>query len=164
MRVASEHHCRCCGADEAFATSDKPRSHPHTARFFVKLKLLFSNWPAFNSETGELIQFQPDDPVQMRKKLQILAGYDQVARITIAETAAVAASVIATREALRVLGEYGEIEVDGNVITIRRSKSIRYEAMGAKAFTKLDQTINEVAYAMTGIDPEELIMTGAPTR
>jgi len=87
-----------------------------------------------------------------------------VARITIAETAAVAASVIATREALRVLGEYGEIEVDGNVITIRRSKSIRYEAMGAKAFTKLDQTINEVAYAMTGIDPEELIMTGAPTR
>jgi hypothetical protein len=155
----TDSNCRCCGADRAICLDDSTRSYPHLQRYHVKVRLLFENWPEFNRQTGEIVEFQPSRPEHLRKWLQIMAGYEERDLIVLssgkpAEAAAIRVSI---ESAMRKAGAFAFIEVKGIVVVIRSSKSIRYRKMGQKAFNELDQRTSDVAYSVTGMDPEELM-------
>lgn len=49
------------------------------------------------------------------------------------------------------------IELDGNLLIEKRTKSISYETLGNKEFTALAQAIEEIIETEIGIAPEKLL-------
>lgn len=130
--------CPYCGGD-------KPRSLPQHRRFFGLIAAVYGQWP-------ELHDFQPDSPEHLRAWLLVKAGYR---RSTYIDSAGLdhSALVPVLTAGMRAAGTYAWLVEHHGRLAIVAPRTIRFEALGHKAFCSLERAVEDVIYAETGIDP-----------
>lgn len=127
-----------------------PRSLDQLRRYFAMLRAVFFHWP----ETHEQ---QFGDITEMRKWLQMKAGYYEVgASIPLVGISKERAMFIA-EAAIRAAGSYAMPRMQGTSLVVFVPKSIAFHKLAHKDFCKLNNDIDEVIVAETGLDPEQCL-------
>jgi hypothetical protein len=139
--------CPTCGRSEP----GKPRSLEAHNRLFAILDLFFQMWPHGHPE-------QFDNAEQLRKWTFLKVGHKDVIRIDLGN-ADPAAAVILAEAAMKAAGAYARARVIGSDLIVFRPKSIRFEAMGKHAFTKLSADIESLLELETGIKITENLLS-----
>ncbi len=134
----------------------KPRSLDQLRRFFGVLRAMKMHWP----ETAE---FQPEDEEHLRKWALIKAGHRKTTDIPVAwaedQPSLTKLAAIAIEGAIKAAGAYAFIRPhpDGGMVRVFSAKSIAFGALGQADFNRLNDDVEEVYRAETGLDPEEVL-------
>ena len=145
-------HC-CCDLDPV---KGKPRSLDQLRRFFAVLRAMKMHWP----ETAE---FQPKDETDLRKWALIKAGHresqDIDAPFSELEPSVTRLFSIAVQQAMDWAGSYVFVRPhpDGGSIRVFRAKSIAFDKLGQAEFNRLNDEVEAVYRAETGLDPSEVL-------
>lgn len=142
--------CPHCLSPLDDAPEGKPRSLPQLRRYFAMLRAVFAQWP----ETHEQ---QFSDVTAMRKWLQMKAGHREIgARIDLTGMPKESAMLVA-EAAIRGAGTYAVPVVHGATLAVFRPKSIKFNKLGHLEFCALNDEIDDVIYAETGLDAERCL-------
>ena len=146
--------CPHCGCELA-----KIRSAPQHRRYFAVIRALYMHWPERHLETGWAIDFRPESEDQLRKWLQIKAGYFTITSIEVPsdDRAIIKLAMLAAEGVAKAAKDYILIQPNAGGLTCFTSKSISYNALGHSEFTKLAQAVEEVIVIETGHDPSRLL-------
>jgi hypothetical protein len=134
--------CPYCGGD-------KPRSLPQHRRFFGMLRSVFEQWP-------EAHGFRPESAEELRAWLLVKAGYRRVSYLDIGMMPSHMVLPVVTG-ALRAAGAYAWLAEHQGRIAVLSPRSIRFEALGHKAFCSLERAVEDVIHTETGLDPEQVL-------
>lgn len=142
--------CPTCGK------GGKRRSIDQHRRYFLVIKHAFDHWP-------EQHEFQPDSPEHLRKWLQVKAGYRTVQEIKVMRTDPQSMKIInATVEAaMAATGDYAWIVPHRNKIHVVASRSIAFDKIPHGEFCTLNNLVQEVIEAETGIRIDDLMQQAA---
>ena len=138
-------HCPNCGC-----ILEKPRSRPQHNRFHALADACFTHWP-------DHAEFRPRNVDHLRYWLTMQAGrFDVVKHIrvhSVDPTAlhAVLTAVMAQSDDARLF-----IDLDGDLITVRKAHSIKFKSMPQNEFAKLCDEV-EAVIASEGMDPQQLL-------
>lgn len=141
--------CRWCGCEQD--DKAKPRSVEQLRRFFAVLKAMHHHWP-------EKHEFQPHDEEHLRKWVLCKAGHR-----TIVNTLTLPKMAQDTLEQVKSVINI-VLEADnrfprwkGNTVASYEAKSINFHTLGQAAFNKLNDEVEAVYAAETGLDPEQVL-------
>jgi hypothetical protein len=141
-------YCECKLPDPAKAS--KPRSYDQLKRYMALCKAAFEHWPESHPS-----QFA--DWIEARKWLQMKAGYREIAsRIPLAGIPPEKARFIA-EISMRAAGSYAVPVVHGGDLVIFKPLSIAYDALKHIDFCRLNDLVDEVIFAETGLKAEQLL-------
>lgn len=139
------HHCPACGV-----VLEKPRSRPQHGRFFALADACYMHWPSTH-------EFRPRSLDHLRYWLTVQAGrFDVIKHIrvhSVDPTAlhAMLTAVLAASDDARLF-----IDLDDDLITVRRAHSIKFKSMPQNEFAKLCDEVEAVISA-EGMDPQQLL-------
>jgi hypothetical protein len=140
--------CPHCEGDLE-AGHGKPRSVEQHRRYFALMRAVFHHWP----ETHET---QFGDAQECRKWLQMKAGHREIAaRITLANLDKAEAMFIAAGVIMGT--SYAVPVLHGDTLVIFKPKSIAFGTLSQEAFCKLNDEIDAVILAETGLDAAQLL-------
>lgn len=147
-------HCPACGV----VLEDKPapktdRSTPQHRRFFAIIKAAYLHWP--DHATGD---FRPKSEDHLRYYLEMRADHYTVT--TTARIKKVEPEM--AYQLVRAFLKHSEderlfLELDGNLLIEKRTKSICYDAMDSREFSRLKDTVCDIIKEETGMDAEQLL-------
>ena len=143
--------CPECGAVFAPKATVKPRSYPQLKRYFAVIKAAFHHWP-------ESHQFRPKNADHLRYWLEVEAGHFEAAKSIRCESVepqiltALLTAVMRTSDDDRQF-----VDVDGQLITVKRALSISYPMLAHLATCKLFEDVDNVIKQELGIEPDELL-------
>lgn len=130
----------------------KRRSIEQHRRYFALCKLAFDNWP-------ETHDFQPDNVEHLRKWLQIKSGYRTVQEIEVARTDPQSLKIMEAtlRAAMKATSDYAWTVTHGKKLYVIASKSIAFDKISHGEFCTLNNLVQEVIEAETGISTDDLM-------
>lgn len=142
-------HCPECGC----VISDKGgkmRSVDQHRRYFGMIRAVFHHWP-------EAHQHQFSSAEELRAYLQMKAGHREIgARIPIVGVNRERAVLLA-EAAIRAAGSYAVPILHGDTLVVFKPRSIAFGKLSHAAFCALNNAVDEVIRAETGLDPEQLL-------
>ena len=147
-------HCLDCGSTRvAKPTREKHRSTPQLRRFFAIVKAAFMHWPERTPS-----EFRPRTEEHLRYWLEMKADHFTVttqARISQHDPEA-------TYQLVRAFLKHSEderlfLELDGNLLIEKRTKSIDYDTLDSAAFSNLKDAVCDIIKAETGMEAEQLL-------
>lgn len=142
--------CPHCLSSLDDAPGGKPRSLQQLRRYFGMLRAVFAQWP----ETHEQ---QFSDVTEMRKWLQMKAGHREIgARIELKGMSKERAMLIA-EATIRGAGTFAVPVIHGTVLAVFRPKSIKFNKLGHAAFCDLNNEVDDVIFAETGLIAEQCL-------
>ena len=130
----------------------KPRSVEQIRRFFGVLRAMFAHWP-------ENAEFQPHSEEHLRKWATCMAGHRHVVQ-TLTLPASdnprlVAAMMGFAEKLLEMDNRFGRWK--GRTLAVYEAKSIAFHKLGQADFNRLNDEVEAVYKAETGLDPEEVL-------
>ncbi len=148
--MSAHPHCPHCGG---IIEDDKPhrRSTPQLRRFFAICKAAFFNWPEHH-------EFRPRSADHLRYWLECKANH-----FTVTTTARIESSDPDKVYALvRAFLKHSEdhrlfIELDGNLLIEKRTKSIDYNSLDSSEFSRLKDAVCDVIEIELGVAAEKLL-------
>lgn len=145
-------HCQC----DLDPAKGKPRSLDQLRRFFAVLRAMKMHWP-------ERAEFQPESEEHLRKWALVKAGHRETADIP-CEWATDRPSLtklasLAIESAIQAAGTYAFVRPDSNGGRVRvfKAKSIAFDKLGQAEFNRLNDEVEAVYRAETGLDPDEVL-------
>lgn len=130
----------------------KPRSIDQHKRFFAVVKAAFDNWPHAH-------KFQPDNAEHLRAWLLVRAGHHTVKTFYLSDEAAEYARLIPVI-VQTMLHKHAWCRAEGNKLDVCVPLSIAIHgehAIGHQLFCKINDDVDEIIRAETGLDPEALL-------
>lgn len=127
----------------------KPRSLDQHRRFFGMLAAVHSNWP-------ESHRFQPDNAEHLRAWLLVRAGHHTVKTFHLNDDADELAKVLPVIVAT-MFSKYAWCRPRGNELHVCVPESIAFDKLEHAKFCKLNDDVDEIIRAETGLDPDELL-------
>ena len=141
-------HCQC----ELHGEKGKPRSPEQLRRFFGVLRAMHDHWP-------ESASFQPHCTEHLRKWVLCAAGHRVVVKtMTLPNTdnASLAAAMMAIVEDLLAMdNRFGRWK--GMTFSVYEAKSIAFHKLGQAEFNALNDAVEEIYRAETGLDPDQVL-------
>lgn len=142
--------CRWCGCEQD--DKAKPRSVEQLRRFFGVLRAMFAHWP-------ESAEFQPHSEEHLRKWATCMAGHRRVVQ-TLTLPASdnpklIAAMMEFAEKLLEMDNRFGRWK--GRTLAVYEAESISFKTLGQAAFNKLNDEVEAVYAAETGLDPEQVL-------
>lgn len=147
--------CPHCGS-ELDATKGKPRSLEQLRRFFGVLRAMKLHWP-------ENAEFQPESEEHLRKWALVKAGHRETTDIPVEwaedQPALTRLASLAIESAIQAAGTFAFVRPDSNGGRVRvfKAKSIAFDKIGQAEFNKLNDEVEAVYQATTGLDPQEVL-------
>lgn len=147
--------CTCpeCGAVFETATPKKERSAPHLRRFHALIRAAYFQWPEQHPEMP-----RPRSESRFRYWLEMKAGFFDVVKMVRVE------SMDADKlyHLLCAMLKHSDdeklfLDIDGNLITEMKTRSISYGAMGHNEFAALAQAVEEIIEAELGVSADKLL-------
>jgi hypothetical protein len=152
MSAPASHACPHCGGIFEDAKAHK-RSTPQHRRFFAICRAAYFSWPE-SPPSG----FRPANEEHARYWLEMRAGHFTVtttARIESHDPDKVYALV---RAFLRHSEDHRLfIELDGNLLIEKRTKSIDYNSLSSSEFSRLKDAVCEIIEMEIGVAAEKLL-------
>ncbi len=145
-------HC-LCDLDPA---KGKPRSLDQLRRFFGVLRAMKHHWP-------ERAEFQPESEEHLRKWALVKAGHRDTTDVPIEwaedQPGLTKLVSIAVEGAVKAAGSFAFIRPDpcGGRVRVFSAKSIAFDKLDQSAFNKLNDEVEAVYRAETGLDPGEVL-------
>ena len=143
--------CRHCGCDSD-PVKGKPRSVEQLKRFFAVLHSMYHHWP-------DTCEFQPHNEEHLRAWVLCAAGYGEIMRTT--QIPDIPDEGL--REIVRnvVTQAYTSSKTfprwKGNTCVEYAPKSIAFNNMGQAKFNALNDAVEEIYRAETGLDPDQVL-------
>lgn len=143
------HFCPGCGLD--LTPERRGRSTPQHRRFFAIIKAAYLHWPPS-------AEFRPRNADHLRYYLEMRADH-----CTVTTTARIrSADPEKVYQLVRAFLKHSEDErlfadLDGDLLVQKRTKSISYEAMDSRDFSRLKDDVCDIIKAETGMDAELLL-------
>jgi hypothetical protein len=131
------------------ARSRKPRSYQQHKRYFAMLRAVHFQWP----ETHER---QFPNRTALRKWAQMKAGHHTTKTVDLYGIPMSKARLI-VQSALEGAAPYSEAVVQGRNLVIFSPLSINYDTLGHKEFCRLNDEVDGVIRAETGLDPDAVL-------
>lgn len=147
--------CPHCGCD-THPEKGRPRSLEQLRRFFGVLRAIKLHWP-------ESAEFQPDSEEHLRKWALVKAGHRETTDIAVPyaeeETSLTKLIAITIEAAVRAAGGFAFIRPhpDGGMVRVFKAKSIAFPNLGQAEFNALNDSVEDVYRAETGLEPEEVL-------
>ncbi len=127
----------------------KPRSIDQHRRFFGVIRAAYHHWP-------ERVSFQPDNEEHLRAWLLVKAKHRTIKTFHLpadaSDSAALIPVVIAT-----MLGKHSWAWSKGTDLFVCVPESIAFDKIGHNAFCALNDDVDAVIRAETGLDPDRLL-------
>lgn len=127
----------------------KPRSIDQHRRFFGVIRAAYHHWP-------ESVSFQPDNEEHLRAWLLVKAKHRTIKTFHLpadaSDSAALIPVVIAT-----MLGKHAWAWSKGTDLFVCVPESIAFDKIGHNAFCVLNDDVDAVIRAETGLDPDKLL-------
>ena len=141
-------HCLC----DLDPIKGKPRSLEQLRRFFAVLRKVYFHWP-------ENAKFQPHGEEHLRKWVLCQAGYRKVKTTLIlpgsGNPSRLAAMMEFAEKLLEMDNRFGRWK--GTTLAVYEAKSIAFDKLGQAEFNRLNDEVEAVYKAETGLDPETLL-------
>lgn len=142
--------CPHCGADFDAASKGKPRSIDQHRRYFGLMRAVFHHWP-------EAHERQFGDETELRKFLEMKAGYREVAAQIPLVGMNRDKALLIVEAAVRAAGSYAIPVLHGDALVIFKPKSIAFAKLAHLDFCELNNKVDDVIYAETGLDAKRLL-------
>jgi hypothetical protein len=127
----------------------KPRSVEQHRRYFALMRAVFHHWP-------EAHKTQFSDAEECRVWLQMKAGHREIGvRMLLGDDRN--HDLFIAEAAIRGVGSYAVPVIHGDELIVFKPKSIAFNSLGQDAFSKLNDEIDAVIKAETGLDAEQLL-------
>lgn len=145
-------HCLC----ELDPVKGKPRSVEQLRRFFGVLRAMKAHWP-------EAAEFQPDSEEHLRKWSLIKAGHRETTDIPVSwaddQPGLTKLASIAIEAALKAAGSFPFVRAhpNGGLVRVFKAKSIAFDKLGQAEFNRLNDEVEAVYKAETGLDPDQVL-------
>ena len=127
----------------------KPRSYDQHKRFFAMIAAVYHQWP-------EMHAFQAENEEHLRAWLLVKAKHCTIKTFYLSgdtdELARLVPIITAT-----MLHKHSWCRSDGNSLHVCVPNSINYETVKHKEFCAINDAVDEIIRAETGIDPEALL-------
>lgn len=127
----------------------KPRSIDQHRRLFAVLAAAFTHWP-------ESHPFQPQDAEHLRAWLLVKAKHSTIKTFYLDGEADEYARIIPIITA-SMMGKHSWCRADGNRLHVCVPESIAFDKLEHLKFCTLNDSIDEIIRAETGLDPEALL-------
>ena len=127
----------------------KPRSIDQHRRLFAVIAATFANWP-------ERHPFQPQDAEHLRAWLLVKAKHSTVKTFYLDGDAEEYARVIPIITA-SMMGKHSWARAQGNALHVAVPESIAFDKLEHSKFCAINDTVDEIIRAETGLDPEALL-------
>ena len=140
-------HCLSPITDDS---KGEPRSLDQLRRYFAMLRAVHFHWPETHGR-------QFSDETELRKWLQMKAGHQEIgASIPLVGVSKDKAMFIA-EAAIRAAGSYALPYMHGATLIVYVPKSIAFHKLDHATFCKLNNEIDAVIIAETGLDPQRCL-------
>lgn len=146
--------CKWCGCEQD--DKAKPRSLEQLRRFFAVLRAMYSHWP-------ESAEFKPDSEEHLRKWVLIKAGHRETTDVPVAwaedQPGLTKLAALSIEGALKAAGAFAFIRPhpEGGLVRVFKAKSIAFDKLGQAEFNALNDQVEVVYAAETGLDPEQVL-------
>lgn len=127
----------------------KPRSYDQHKRFFAVIAAVFHHWPHAHP-------FQPENAEHLRAWLLVKAKHCTIKTFYLNDDAGEYARVIPIITAT-MMGKHSWCRAHGNELHVCVPMSIAYEEVKHPEFCKINDDVDEIIRAETGLDPEQLL-------
>lgn len=147
--------CVHCGCDSD-PVKGKPRSVDQLRRFFGVLRAMKFHWP-------ETATFQPENEEALRKWALIKAGHRETVDIPVEwaddQPALTRLASFAIEHAIKAAGAYAFVRPDSNGGRVRvfKAKSIAFDRLDQSQFNKLNDQVEAVYLAETGLNADAVL-------
>lgn len=133
-------------------SNSKRRSLPQHKRYFALIRAAYEHWP-------EKHKFQPDNEKHLRKWLQCKARHRTVVDVETEQFDERVMAIIqaAVTAAMKATGGYAWVGVTNSGAAVLASKSIAIEELPHHEFCELNNAVEDIIRAETGIEPEALL-------
>lgn len=145
-------HCLC----DLDPVKGKPRSVEQLRRFFGVLGAMKAHWP-------EKAEFQPDSEEHLRKWVLIKSGHRETTDIPVPwaedQPGLTKLLAITIEAALKAAGAFPFLRThpNGGLVRVFKAKSIAFGKLGQAAFNRLNDDVEAVYRAETGLDPAQVL-------
>ena len=145
-------HCQC----DIDPAKGAPRSLAQMRRFFGVLRAMQSHWP-------ESAEFQPESEEHLRKYVLVKAGHRDATDIPVPyaedQPSVTKLVAISVEGAVRAAGAFAFIRPHprGGMVRVFRAKSIAFDKLEQAEFNKLNDEVEAIYKAETGLDADELL-------
>ena len=145
-------HC-CCDIDPV---KGKPRSLEQLRRFFGVLRAMKLHWP-------EMAEFQPENDEHLRKWALVKAGHREATDVPVTwaedQPALTQLASLAIEGAVKAAGAFAFIRPhpSGGLVRVFKAKSISFDKLGQADFNKLNDEVEAVYEAETGLKADEVL-------
>lgn len=137
--------CPHCGADLG---NDKYRSTSQLRRYFAIIKAAFFHWP-------DRLQFS--DVEELRKYLQVTAGYKEVSSVTDLGKMSKDMALLIAEAAIKATGNYALPEIHGDTLVVFKPKSISFKKMPHSEFCELSDKVEGLIRSEIGVDADKVL-------
>lgn len=127
----------------------KQRSIDQHRRFFGMIAAVFNQWP-------EAHKFQPESAEHLRAWLLIKAGHSIIKTFILSDDASEVARLVPVITA-SMLGKHSWAHGDGNELKVWAPASISFDSVSHQDFQKINDDVEAVIRAETGLDPERVL-------
>jgi len=133
-------------------SNEKRRSLPQHNRYFALIRAAYDHWP-------EDHKFQPDNYQHLRKWLQCKAKHRTVVEVETEQFDERVMAIIqaAVTAAMKATGGYAWVGVTHSGAAVLASKSIAIEELPHQEFCALNDAVEGIIRAETGLEPEQLL-------
>jgi hypothetical protein len=150
--------CPHCGSG-LDPVKGKPRSVDQLRRFFGVLRGMYSNWP-------EAAEFQPESEEHLRKWVLCKAGHREATDIPMEfmdNGPVTRLAGLAIEMAIKAAGAFAFVRPDsaGGRVRVYRAKSIAFDKLDQSTFNRLNDEVEAVYFAETGIKADNLLKSRA---
>ena len=140
--------CPVCGHDTI--ARENSRSVEQLRRYFALIRAAYYHWPETHPE-------QFDDSEDLRKFLQMRAGHRELAAKIELDGLSKEQALFIAEAAIRATGAYAVPRIHGDVMVIFRPRSIAFQKLSHIDFCRLNDAVQDIILAETGIDPDQLL-------
>lgn len=145
-------HCLC----DIDPVKGKPRSVEQLRRFFGVLRAMFHHWP-------ESSEFRPESEEHLRKWVLVKAKHREATDIPVDWTedqpGLARLTSLAIEAAIKAAGAFAFVRAhpEGGLVRVFCAKSIAFGNLGQADFNRLNDEVEAVYQAETGLDPDVVL-------
>lgn len=145
-------HCLC----DLDPVKGKPRSLDQLRRFFGMLRAMKMHWP-------ERAEFQPENEEHLRKWALVKAGHRETTDVPVEwaedQPGLTKLASLAIEAAIQAAGTFAFVRPDSNGGRVRvfKAKSIAFAKLGQSEFSRLNDEVEAVYRAETGLNPDDVL-------
>ena len=130
-------------------SKQKARSYEQHKRFFAVIAATHHHWPDSH-------KFQPDSAEHLRAWLLVRAKHCVIKTFHMSDDAGEYARIIPIVMA-SMLGKHSWAKASGNELHVCVPQSIDYKSVSHQEFQAINDAVDEIIKAETGLDPETLL-------